>query len=118
MKTVRYTGLSTIREISEHEMKTAFGVTKKDGLLVDTRESRIVTVSNRLAEALVSTGEFVLFGAAPDDEDAETYGSDVIPEVPDATTDSDEDVARAQHAPAPQEPVSDGTAKTTKKPKA
>lgn len=114
MKTVRYTGLATVREMSEQDLKHAFGVTRKDGISIDTRESRLAIVSNKLAEALVNTGEFVLFGAAADDEEAEIYGADVMPEPLEDTSDSDTEVARAQHDPA-SETVSDGSAKATKK---
>ena len=70
MKVLSYRGTSHVREISAQDMARSWDI-KAPGISVDTRVTRLVTVSNVLAAHLIDTGEFVLIGDVGDDEVAE-----------------------------------------------
>jgi len=57
MKSLAYRGTATVREISSADIDRAWGI-EAEGITVDVRVSRLVTVSDDLASRLVESGEF------------------------------------------------------------
>jgi hypothetical protein len=67
MKILAYRGAAHVREISSADMARSWGI-EASGISVDTRVSRLVSVSSDVAEKLIATGEFVHVGDVGDEE--------------------------------------------------
>lgn len=67
MRTLWYTGTVHERTFSAKDIKQAWDIDVKDDIFVNARVSKELTVTNKLADKLIETGEFILFAEVADE---------------------------------------------------